>query len=226
MKKIYLTLLAVLCIAAVGMAQSTISINPSSVQTPAPAAETDIEAHIDISNLTNEEISVKWNRLTIEIGQGCNTQVCDFNACYAHWIDSKAFNMPADTTGEIILHLVKNAGVECCAIIHLQLWDEGNTADTLTAMFLYNQCASSAGYELPAADVRAFPNPATDFVQLQNAEDVGQIRIYNMEGKLVSYQHATPDHQYPVHTFPTGTYIFALEDEKGNVFQAMEIVKQ
>jgi hypothetical protein len=226
MKKLFTAFFLMLCVSGAMWGQ-TFMIDPATVQTPADPSETDVEAHVDITNLTSDDVTIGWERLTIEIGQGCETQVCDFNACYAAWIDSKQFILPGDTTGQIIMHFLNNTGIECCGIIHLKLTNLSNTGmvDTLTAVYLFNSCSSSTGNPLPEANVKLYPNPTVDYIQLENADAVGYIRVYDMKGELVSYLHATPNHQYNVSSYPAGRYILALEDENGDVFQAMEVVK-
>ncbi|MDO8969997.1 MAG: hypothetical protein Q7U74_04860, partial [Saprospiraceae bacterium] len=55
-------------------------------------------------------------------------------------------------------------------IVHLKLTNLDNPLDTLTAIYTYNTLSSTQN--LPAANVKLFPNPTVDFFTLDKS-DVG-----------------------------------------------------
>jgi hypothetical protein len=95
----------------------------------------------------------------------------------------------------------------------------------VTVTYLFTSPLSGTD-ELPVANVQLFPNPTVDNFQLTNADAVQRIRVFSMDNREVARFTATPGAQYSLATQAAGTYYLALEDDKGQVFQAIRLVKQ
>ncbi|MBK8555137.1 MAG: T9SS type A sorting domain-containing protein [Lewinellaceae bacterium] len=207
--------------------QATFAIEPLTVSKVAHPDSTDVENHVEVINLTTNSLSINWERVIIDIGQGCQTQVCDPFACFADFISTHTFNLPGSDTADLIVHLINHTGSPCCAIVHLKVKDVADPSNIITAVYLFNDCAgSSAKDQFPAANVKLLANPVAEYFELQNDVDVAQIRLYDIQGRLVEYLKGGAGQRYNVSDLTPGTYILALEEKNGNVFQAIEMVKK
>jgi Secretion system C-terminal sorting domain len=198
----------------------TVAINP-------PPTDDEPIAYTKIKNLTNEDITIRWQREVLCIGSQNQTQVCDLNACYGSNVSSKQFTLAANTEGEISLHLINDSLVSSFAVVRLDMWDVNalEPADTIPMYFFFNACVSSTDEPLPSAQVRVFPNPTTDFFALEQAVEVAKVRIFDLNGREV----ATYDHRegqtYNISQLPVGRYTVTLHDVRDRVFQAQQLQK-
>ena len=226
MKQLLFTLTFLAAFATTMVAQATFAIEPLSVSTIANPATYDTENHVEVINLTSGALSINWERVVIDISQGCMTQVCDPVACFADFISTHTFNLAASDTVDLIVHFLNGTGNQGNAIVHLKVKDNANPSNIITAIYLFNDGTSASSNLLPPANVKLFPNPVADQFQLQNADDVASVRVYDMQGRMVSNLNASAGQRFDVAGLTPGTYILALEEKNGNVFQAIEMVKK
>ncbi len=229
MKKSYtLSLLLFLAAQAVfGQINFVITPNPKIVIVPNPPTVTDVVAHAKIKNLTNEPRTFKWTRTVLDISPDCKTQVCDRNYCYLASVSTKQFTMLAQEDSTLDVHLVSTDPIVpalCCAIVHLKVEEVGNPDNTLTGIYLFEGCTVGTS-TVGAAPVRLFPNPATSFFSLENAENVATIRVFSMDGREVKQFETAPGGQYPIEELPIGTYILSVQNRNGEIIGALELRK-
>ncbi|MBL7774921.1 MAG: T9SS type A sorting domain-containing protein [Saprospiraceae bacterium] len=225
--KRFCTLLFILtAFSAALMAQTTFSVSATQVWTIAPHHEPDVEGHFTITNTTNSTQTIRWTRTEVEKTAGCYTQVCDLNLCYTPIVSTKTFDIPANTSGNIIMHFLNyDSIVGASGIIRLKMSNENNPADSVNVTFLFTSPLSGAA-DLPLANVKVYPNPTTDFFQLENADAVSRIRVFSAEAREVARFTATPGERYALASQPAGNYFLALEDNQGRVFQRIHLVKK
>lgn len=224
MKNLFLTFLLFFGIIAIAEAQSAFRLTPQPASAWAPVEEGDVPVDAHITNLTNNTLNMGWERRIIEITSGCETAVCDPNVCWSRSLDAMTFMMDPNTTGAMLVHFYNN-GAACAGIVHVKLTNLGNPADSLIGVYLFNQ--SSSVKDLPAANVKLFPNPVTDFFSLQNAEHVAAIRVFALDGRIMArFDARNSNNSYPVQNLPVGNYVISLEDKNGDTFQAMELNKR
>ncbi|MCB0523934.1 MAG: T9SS type A sorting domain-containing protein [Lewinellaceae bacterium] len=222
MKKFFLTLSLFCYSASMVLAQSVISIQPQPASINNDTKE-DISADAVIHNLTNNIIHMKWERQVIEITPGCETAVCDPNTCYARFVDTKPFDMDPNAEGELLVHFYRN-GSPCAGIVHVVVTNLDDANDVTTGVYMYNQ--SSGTDDLTIANVKLFPNPVTEYFSLENAENVGSIRVYSLDSKEIIRFEPDGSNVYSVQNIPAGNYVIALSDKKGLLFQALEFSKK
>ncbi len=211
---------------ATASAQATFDVFPDTVSVSAPINQLDVEADNQIQNLTNVNRNIKWERTVISINPDTlKTQVCDPNACYATWISTKAFTLTAGTTMPMIVHLLNNSGGPANAVVQLKFTDQGDQANPQYAYYIFD--ASLVGtHDLPAANVRLFPNPVVESFSLENAEEVSRVHIFSLEGRRIAVFNASAAGNYSLANQPAGSYLVALESKEGKLFQAIQIKKQ
>jgi len=227
MKRFVTLLLLLSGFIGASFAQTTFEISSNSVWTITPGEVEDMEGHITIHNPTNAVQTIKWERTVINITPGCLSQICDLNLCYIPSVSTKTFDIVADGTGNIIMHflnpdLIANA----TALVNLKLSNLNNPADSVVVAYLFTPETSATKDRLPAASVKLFPNPTTDYFLLENADAVQRIRLFSLNSREVARYAATPAQSYSLAGLPTGSYVLALEDKNGQVFQAISLLKK
>ncbi len=210
-------------------AQSAYHLYPNPSDTITTQDTYDSPAHGEIKNVSNATISIRWERNIIYLTPNIETAVCDPNTCWFPVVSTKTFDLEPDSFGQMTVHFYNSAfdpppGQPGSGIVHVKLTNLNNPADTLTAVYTFNTLSNT--HDLPASNVKLFPNPATDFFSLTNAEDVAFIKLYALDGRLVaSYKHSA-DNTYSIANQPVGNYVLSFEDKNGQLFQAVEIHKQ
>lgn len=226
MKKLLFTpvfaLLATTCATA-----QTFSMSPDTAVIFTTSDVSDIEVHNDMTNLTNEDITIEWVRTVLINPDTLETQVCDPNACYAPWIETKTFTLKADTTIPMIIHLLNPDGVDpYYAVVQLKYTDLANPIAPQYSYYIFNVgMASSTDSPTPVANVKLYPNPVVESFSLGNADEVRRVLVFSTDGRQVAAFNATPNSTYPLAGQPAGTYLVALEAQNGRVFQTISVRK-
>jgi hypothetical protein len=84
---------------------------------------------------------------------------------------------------------------------------------------------SSLILEAPGDDIRVFPNPAVDYFQVVNGQNVRKIVIFNIFGKEIkSFVHAS-NAQYDVTDMNAGMYLVRMLDDKNKVVKSVKLHK-
>jgi len=208
-------------------AQSTFSVADTEVWVIAPASVEDAEGHTTIQNLTNATQTIRWERTNVDTTPGCQSQVCDLNLCYLPTVSTKTFNIAPNATGNLIMHFLNPNAIEgASGVIHLKLRNVEFPSDSVNIVFLFTSDLSDAKDLSSAVRVSVFPNPATDYFQLDNAEGVHRIRVLSLDSREVARYTATPGASYPMAGLSAGSYMLALEDKNGQIFQSLNLVKR
>lgn len=75
-------------------------------------------------------------------------------------------------------------------------------------------------------DVKIFPNPATDFIQISNNNNIQQVKIFNMVGKAVKNYDYIKGKNYYIGDLPKGIYLVQFSDKKSKVISTKRISKR
>jgi hypothetical protein len=223
MKKLLFTLLLLVSIASFGAAQSVFQLNPTPASNTGTIDQPDVPVDAHITNMTANTIHMKWERNVINLTPGCETAVCDPNICWARHVNTKNFDMDPNEVGQMLVHFYNN-GAACEGIVHLRISNLDNPADTVIGIYLFNQASSTK--DLPAANVKLFPNPVVDFFTLENAADVATVRVFALNGAEVATFNTNEHQVFSLIGQPAGNYVLALQDKNGQTFQAMQLKKQ
>lgn len=76
-------------------------------------------------------------------------------------------------------------------------------------------------------NISIYPNPATDFISVDNADQVKSIAVFNLVGrKLKSFDNIREDEQYDVSTLPNGMYLVQVIDQSNKIMTTQRISKR
>ncbi len=181
-------------------------------------------AFAQIKNRSTDSIFVKWVRNVINTSPGVGTAVCDPDRCWYTSTQTNSFGLARDSVGKLYVSFLHPNNQAASGIVHLKLTNLNNAADTLTAVYTFSTLSGTD--DLPAANVKLFPNPTTDFFTLTNAEEVASMRLFTLDGREVARFWHSSDNTYSIANHPVGNYVLSFEDKHGQLFQAVEIQKR
>jgi di/tripeptidase len=92
---------------------------------------------------------------------------------------------------------------------------------------LAGQSASAAQSQMEYNndDLKVFPNPATEYFQINNALSIKKVVIYNMFGKEVKVLFNQNNTQHDVTDLKSGMYIIKMLDERNKVVKSVKLQK-
>jgi hypothetical protein len=226
MKRLFSTLLLGGLVSMAALAQNA-TLTPSSVTLNPTSAETDVHGTLVLHNPAASAKTFKWERTVVSISPGGQTQVCDPNACYLPSVSSKQFTIAANTSVNMQVHFLNFSGVTGCATVHLKITEVGNDDNTVTGIYLFNDCALVLDDDeaLAAASIRLFPNPTVDVFMLENIDNVDVVRVFGMDGREAKQFQALPNGSYSVADLAVGNYIVVLQDRNGKAVKSLELRK-
>jgi hypothetical protein len=84
-----------------------------------------------------------------------------------------------------------------------------------TAQLLFCNPAPTAIATLPsAASVRVFPNPATEFIQVDVTSPAATFRLLDLNGRTLANEQVTDGYRMDVSSFTSGMYLWQVATEK------------
>lgn len=98
------------------------------------------------------------------------------------------------------------------------------TLFTLAASAQIAQNTSSNDFRSNRQAIKVFPNPAIDYIQLQDDKDqVENIFVYNIVGKkMASFENVEKEKRYYL-DIPIGMYLVQLVDEYGKIISTKRL---
>lgn len=76
-------------------------------------------------------------------------------------------------------------------------------------------------------EIKIFPNPATDFFQINESENIKKVMLINMLGKTIRvFEAITDNKQYNVSDLPRGMYLIQIVSKQNKILTTKRIKKQ
>jgi hypothetical protein len=224
MKHLLITLF--FCAPVALLSAQTISLTPNPVFGE-ETEEYEVTGEAVVKNLASTAQTFRWTRTIIRLDFDtlCQTQVTD---PYNHWFPAvyqRNFPMAPGQEGPLHVALWDFDETGCCAIVHMKVINLDVPTDSVEAFYYLRTCAPLAVKDQPAADIEVYPNPASHFFALKNAENVRQIAVCNANGQLIRRQTANASQQYTADDLPRGAYYLVLENAEGQILQVLQWVK-
>ena len=196
--------------------------------------------HYNITNMTNEAVSLRWVRIP---SPDCDAEwqlpVCDNNQCYSAAVssnispdiglDAPAILQAGETSDLFSLHIKPKGQAGCCTVeLEFYLTSDPNTViETIEFDVRINDpnCNIVSTSEEVVSALRVFPNPMTDYFQLEgnDANDVKELAVYNLIGRQVRSFDATTATSFDMGGLPGGIYLIGMVGEDGNILKTVRI---
>lgn len=224
MKQVFL--LAILFSGPSLWAQQTFSLSPN----PVFGEYVDdyiTEGRATVKNLSATTDTFKWTRtiILLENDSVCETQVTD---PYNHWhpmANNKNFILEPNQEGPFYVALWDFQLTGCCAIVHMKVKKLSGTPDSIEAYYYLKTCQPLDVSSIGKSEIKLFPNPASHYFGLQNAETVHQMVLCDATGRFLRRIPANAENRYELQGLPTGAYYLVLENKEEAIIQVLEFVK-
>ncbi len=236
----HLILLLSICYSAIVLAQPIIKVEPANLSKTFEADLSDfglmLGMHTKVTNLTNQEIQLRWTRTVLNKPGEWLTQVCDNVRCYNPPVSTNidlqiGINEPVilgpNGSFDLTLYVVPS-GVTGEGAFEINLALASNPAAILAkAGFSATVNAlTTSTYEARKVEIRIFPNPATEYFEITNNTLVDRVTVYNLLGREVRSYRTFDRGQYSLAGLPEGMYLVSLIDNKGSVIKTMRLAKR
>ncbi|MEM9918878.1 MAG: T9SS type A sorting domain-containing protein [Bacteroidota bacterium] len=76
------------------------------------------------------------------------------------------------------------------------------------------------------ANIKVFPNPATNFIGLSNYKGIAQIAIYNVVGRKLRTFTVIDDRKYSIADLPNGMYLVQLVNHNNKIIKTHRMSKR
>ncbi|MDX1683884.1 MAG: T9SS type A sorting domain-containing protein [Saprospiraceae bacterium] len=182
-----------------------------------------------VCNTGNDTISLLWRIEENSVPIGWTPYFCDKNLCYAPGTTQCPDDVPVvlapGECGNMDLHLLPGASAQC-GKYDVIVWEEGDTSNNLTMLYTFN-CATSSINDEELASLNVFPNPATNYFQLNGWSDgITRISVHSLLGKMVREYQVGEGELYSVAGFNDGMYLVNLFDQNNKVVKTLRLTKK
>lgn len=80
--------------------------------------------------------------------------------------------------------------------------------------------------DTPEPKISIFPNPTTDFFEIQSSRTIEKIVVFNLIGRELRTFNAEADRKYSVGDLPNGMYLVQVFDENNKVITTQRLQKR
>ncbi|MAT55106.1 MAG: hypothetical protein CMN32_11545 [Saprospirales bacterium] len=96
----------------------------------------------------------------------------------------------------------------------------------LIALFAF-QATAAPGPQPKVTKIKIYPNPATEFISIDNTQDVKELYILNLVGrKLKVIENVEQDVQYDISDLPNGMYLVQIISHKNKIITTQRLSKR
>ncbi len=142
--------------------------------TPGPLKEQELafqqanECYLYFENPTGDTLQLRWKRVETSYPAAWDIDLCDYGSCYTG-IPASALMNPAPAQEQPYLKLIVQPDTAPGnGWLWFRVWEEGNPANFEDVFFSVFTTGTSAVSEPLSASVRVFPNPAAEWLSIQN----------------------------------------------------------
>lgn len=207
-------------------AQFSVSPNPLSFSTNTGSSDTKFEIYV--TNSKDTTYTIYWQ--IVKDGTWptqWSSYVCDKVLCYGEGLDkcpNENPNIISKGTHKFEFHLLPN-----------------NTAGSSTATFklfagrdMQNQVLSvplnltttlSSTKDANVANIKVYPNPASEYFSVGNSSNVYRVVLYNLFGKEVKSFFHYNSAQHEISDLKSGMYVVKMFDSKGKLIKSVKLNK-
>jgi len=226
---------------SLGLWAQIVTLNPNPV-TASEAIDPDdpgfeIIGYATVTNVSDQAIAIKWNRVIVDMPGGWFSQICDNVLCYAPDVDSNVnppgegpnapVNLAPGESTNLDVHVRPN-GIDGIGQFQVEVSLVDQPDDILVTGEYTISTETTSIQEVRVNGIQLFPNPAAQFFTLNHAAGVGVARLslFNAVGQQMKHWVVEPGRQYSLAGLPRGLYLVALQNERGKVLRTLRLVKK
>lgn len=180
--------------------------------------------HVKIKNASSETQTIKWERIE-NFPSGWTALVCDPTNCFPPAIlTNSGYTLEAGATASY--KYTVTASSQSQGTSEFKFSFVSDPSQTVSVNYTFNAVAASSD-DLPSVEnVKVYPNPAADYIQLSVVDGVSSMEIYNLIGKKVKiFETGSISDKYNISNLPRGMYLVRLLDSDGDALVTKRISK-
>ena len=219
-----------LILAAALPAQMEISFAPQRGEVIGTADAADVESRIILTNPTDRTLRLGWSTDLNGLPVDWQGWVCDPNRCYT------PFNYASPSSAPVVIEpgesVVVSAHVRPNEVsgngfFNINLIDLDRPSEAVQTLEYEFEIQNARVFNrADAVRVRMYPNPTTNYVQLENDQMVDQIHVYNIIGRKIMSFDREEGRRYDLTRLPGGMYMVSLVNNSHGVLRTIRLSKQ
>lgn len=179
-----------------------------------------------VVNNTDTTLTWYWEIVTPEgFPSDWNFQVCDSQLCYNIGKDRPTLdNVLASGSGtsfENTYVKVETAGSAGSSYVIFKIYDNDSYENPI-----YVSNMPSATVDVQVHNLKLYPNPAVDYIQIENDNNVASLVIQNIVGSEIKRMSHYPTARHSVRDLENGMYLVRLLDANGKNLKTMRLSKR
>lgn len=233
--KIYISLLGLLLTLFTTAQAQQISFADDTVSVTGFSSDYELVANNDVNNLTNNDLTIVWKRITNTLSSNWTSSVCDKIACWNVAVETKSFVLPANRSENLDVHFFpdNNLGNGFAQLIAYVQGDSLNTVISSVYKANASQVNSISNATKKNLNLSVYPNPVKDYMFINGLPDNQnfKVELYSILGtKVASYNLPAGTSQNGVHEIdmqdlPKGVFMVRVMDKSMNLLFNKSISK-
>lgn len=189
----------------------SVIVNPDSSET---------RAKVTLRNTANRKIRITWERKIHSLTSGWQVQICDAKGCTKNYMSQHYIDLSAGASVWLEVGVRPNK-TQGNANVELHLYEVGNPKNTANVRCTFATQITNTG----GSQAVIYPNPVSNFFQIQNNDGVEKVIIYNILGKPVRTLQITEGGRYDISDLPEGVYMMSMMNGNGQVVKSVRLNK-
>ena len=196
----------------------------------------DVKVPITITNTGKDTAKIIWRRMTLNGPSKWTTRVCDNNLCYDEIVSSnldpklrinQPFKIVPGAKADLIMYFLPygNAGTGKISV-QIALAAKPDSVLTTLSYEANIRSISTSTRDLQPESIQLFPNPSTDYFQLNRIDNIDHLVLYNVLGRKIREYDADNGARYRLNGLPDGIYLLALVNDRKGVVRTLRIQKR
>ncbi len=208
--------------------QISINVTPGTFSLNGHPSNPDVNIHIDVVNNSPVEVSLLWTRIVTSAPAEWLTWICDANLCYLPTANACSPSKPnVLSPGEHMdfsIHVNPNdtEGSTGYDISFLDYGDPNIVLAQVQGEVVISNTVSTHDQNTDSK-LTIFPNPTSDYFQVSETANLGNIELYNIVGSKVKSFVSAPRKQYFIGDLNSGIYLVRLVSTTNKVLKTIRL---
>ncbi len=217
MKKLYTLILVTALVNSFGFAQSF-------VFSPTDNYEANIELNsytnhlVYIENLTGEELSLGWERISVDMPEDWTITLCDYGGCHVGIPENGLMYPIFDTISAFLKLSINPNDLIATGTVTFKVYDTKHPEQFDFVTFTIHS-VNVTGVQTVALEssFSVFPNPVSDKITISNyGFENATVSLVDILGKVVRQSELTNEQEvYNVSELEKGLYVIMISDQTG-----------
>jgi hypothetical protein len=180
----------------------------------------EISPSVLLKNNSGSSMELRWERVKNNMPSGWDALICERN-CYSALLESRTFTLGAGESIQDFRVTFRPNGQEGIANAEIKVYEIKNPSNSVTVFFTASAVSGSSNGNGPSV----YPNPAVDYIQIQDGSDVKFIEVHNALGRKILDFNAVNTGRYDIGDLPKGMYMVRMLDRNRNIIRTQRISK-